>query len=247
MKILRWILIAVVVLLIVAVAGFVIWAEMPLGPMPEALAALESDATVTVGTDPWLSFTPTNQSPTTGLILYPGGRVDYRSYAPAARAIAEQGYFVVIPRMPLNLAVFSPGKAADVMAAHPEIEQWVVGGHSLGGAMAANFTFSNPDSVDGLAFWAAYPAGSNDLSSRTDLPLISIYGTEDMGLEGIEASPALLPTQTQWVVIEGGNHAQFGWYGSQPGDGVATISREEQQAQIVETTVAFLATIDHSY
>jgi len=244
MKILRWILIAVVVLLFVAIAGFVIWAETPLGPMPEALAALESDAAVTVETDPWLTFTPTGQTPTTGLILYPGGRVDYRSYAPPARAIAEQGYFVVIPRMPLNLAVFSPGKAADVMAAYPEIEQWVVGGHSLGGAMAAKFAYSNPDAMDGLAFWAAYPAGSNDLSNRTDLALISIYGTEDMGLEGIEASPALLPSQTQWVVIKGGNHAQFGWYGPQPGDGVATISREEQQAQIVEATVAFLATLN---
>ncbi len=240
MKILRWILITIVVLLIVAVAGFVIWAETPLGPMPEALAALESDAVVTVETDPWLTFTPTGQTPTTGLILYPGGRVDYRSYAPPARAIAEQGYLVVIPRMPLNLAVFAPGKAADVMAAYPEIERWVVGGHSLGGAMAANFAYSNPDSVDGLALWAAYPAGSNDLSNRTDLSLISIYGTEDMGLEGIEASPPLLPSQTQWVVIDGGNHAQFGWYGPQPGDGIATISREEQQAQIVAATATFL-------
>ena len=243
MKVLRWIRIAVVVLLIVAIAGFVIWAETPLGPMPEALAALESDAQVTVETEPWLSFTPTAQTPTTGLILYPGGRVDYRSYAPLARVIAEQGYLVVIPRMPLNLAVFAPGKAADVMAAHPEIDRWVVGGHSLGGAMAASFTYSNPDSVDGLAFWASYPADNNDLSNRTGLHLISIYGTEDMGLEGIEASPSLLPSQTQWVVIEGGNHAQFGWYGPQPGDGVATISREEQQAQVIEATVGFLESV----
>jgi dienelactone hydrolase len=242
-KILLWALAVIAALLVIASVGFVIWAETPLGPMPEALAALESDAQVTIETESWLSFKPTNQNPTTGLILYPGGRVDYRSYAPPARAIAEQGYLVVIPRMPLNLAVFSPGKAADVMAAYPEIDQWVVGGHSLGGAMAANFTNANPDVVDGLAFWAAYPAGSDDLSNRTDLPLISIYGTEDMGLEGIEASHPLLPAQTQWVVLEGGNHAQFGWYGPQPGDGVASISREEQQMEIIEATSTFLATL----
>jgi len=244
-RILIILLIALPALLVLAIAGFVIWADTPLGPMPAALAALESDAVVTVETDPWLEFSPADQTPTTGLILYPGGRVDYRSYAPPARAISEQGYLVVIPRMPLSLAVFAPGKAAEVLAAYPEIEQWVVGGHSLGGAMAANFTYSNPEPVDGLTLWAAYPAGSNDLTNHADLSLTSIYGTEDMGLEGIEASRPLLPPQTQWVVVEGGNHAQFGWYGPQSGDGVATISREQQQTQVVEATVAFLATLTH--
>lgn len=232
-----------ILLLVVAVVGFVIWAETPLGPMPEALAALESDAQVTVQTDPWLSFAPAGQQPATGLILYPGGRVDPRSYAPPAREIAAAGYLVIIPPMPLNLAVFAPGRAAKVMAAHPEIQRWVVGGHSLGGSMAANFVYKNPAVVDGLALWASYPAGSNPLT-EFDLPVLSIYGTEDMGLEGIEASKGLLPLQTQWVVIEGGNHAQFGWYGPQPGDGQASISREEQQAQIIEATLTFLHAIE---
>ena len=226
-------------LLVIASAGFVIWAETPLGPMPEALAALESGPDVQVETDPWLTFTPTDAQPTLGLILYPGGRVDPRSYAPPARQIAAAGYLVVIPPVPLNLAVFSPNIAAKVMAAHPEIEIWVVGGHSLGGSMAASFAYSHPDRVAGLVLWASYPAGNNPLADR-DLPVLSIYGTQDMGLEGIEASRDLLPAHTQWVVMEGGNHAQFGWYGPQPGDGEATISREEQQAQIVQATVAFL-------
>jgi pimeloyl-ACP methyl ester carboxylesterase len=97
-----------------------------------------------------------------------------------------------------------------------------------------------PEAVAGLVLWASYPPENNPLNDR-DLPVLSIYGTKDMGLEGIEANRGLLPPDTQWVVMEGGNHAQFGWYGPQPGDGEATISREAQQARIVEATVAFLA------
>ena len=155
MKILKRLGLAVLILLVVAVAGFVVWAEMPLGPMPEALTALQSDAQVAVETDPWLSFMPTGQAPSTGLIIYPGGRVDARSYAPLAHQIAAAGYLVIIPPMPLNLAVFAPGRAAAVMAAHPEIQRWVIGGHSLGGSMAANFVYTNPGLMAGLVLLAS--------------------------------------------------------------------------------------------
>ncbi len=239
MKIVKRILIALALLLLLATAGFVFWAENPLGPMSGALPALQSDAQVEVSTEPWLTFAPATHSPTTGLILYPGGRVAPRSYAPLARQITAAGYLVVIPPMPLNLAVFAPGRADDVIAAHPEIKHWVIGGHSLGGSMAANFVYNHPESVDGLLFWASYPAGNNPLAGL-NLPILSIYGTEDMGREGIEARRGLLPPHTEWVVIQGGNHAQFGWYGLQPGDGEALISREEQQAQILQATLNFL-------
>ncbi len=132
-------------------------------PMPEALAALESDELVTVETEPWLIFTPTESTPTTGFIFYPGGKVDYRSYAPQARAIAEAGYLVIIPEMPLNLAVFNANAANDIITAYPDIENWAIGGHSLGGAMAAKYVYDNPDTMNGLVLWASYPAGSNDL------------------------------------------------------------------------------------
>lgn len=242
MKRLRIVLIGLLVVLVLAVGGFVIWAETPLGPMPEAIAALESNADVMVQTDPWLLFAPTGKTPTVGLIFYPGGRVDPRSYAPAARAIALQGYLVVIPPVPLNLAVFAPDIAADVIATNPSIKQWFVGGHSLGGAMAASFAYNNPESVDGLVLWASYPASPSDFSQRPDFPVLSAYGSADMGLEGIEASRALLSSTTDWVEIAGGNHAQCGWYGTQPGDNPATISREDQQAQLIAATVDFLAT-----
>jgi pimeloyl-ACP methyl ester carboxylesterase len=236
-----WLLLLLPVLLI---AGFLVWAATPLGPMPEALQALASGPDVTVQTEPWLAFQPVATAPATGFVLYPGGRVDYRSYAPTARAIAAQGYLVVIPSMPLSLAVLAPDRAAEVMAAFPEIETWVIGGHSLGGAMAARYVYQNPGTAAGLVLWASYPPSSDDLSGRTDLAVLSLYGTLDSQAgEGILASRTILPADTAWVVIEGGNHAQFGWYGPQPGDRPATISREVQQVQIVEATVGFLASL----
>jgi pimeloyl-ACP methyl ester carboxylesterase len=229
------------ILLAVLVGGFVLWGETPAKPMPEALTALQSDAQVTVTTGKWIVFTPTASQPETGFIIYPGGRVDYRAYAPAAHQIAAQGYLVVIVHMPLNLAVTDAGAAADVIAAYPAIKHWAVGGHSLGGSMAANFAHSHPDAISGLVLWASYPAGSDNLSA-SGLKVLSISGTLD-GLSTpakIAASHALLPADTVWVPIEGGDHAQFGWYGPQSGDNPATISREEQQAQIVQATAEFL-------
>ena len=233
---------------LLAGGGFVIWAESTPSPMPEAVAALETPARsdeVLVTTRRWIVFRPIDGDPTAGLILYPGGRVASEAYAPTARAIADRGYLVVVVPMPLNLAVFAPDRAEDVLAAFPALGRWAVGGHSLGGAMAARFAHRHPSAVDGLVLWAAYPAGSDDLSGR-DLAVVSIYGTRD-GLatpEKLEASRPLLPAQTRWVAIEGGNHAQFGWYGAQNGDNPATISREAQTRQVVEATVELLANLE---
>ena len=244
LKVLAWVLLAV---MLVGTVGFVAWAEATPPPMQEALDALTSSATVTVSTDGWLVFQPAAGETTTGFIFYPGGRVDPRSYAPAARAIAEAGYLAIITPVPLNLAVFSPNAADKVMAAYPQISHWAVGGHSLGGAMAANYVFNHlnhTEKVDGLVFWAAYPAGNNSL---VDYPgaITSIFGTLDglATVEQVDASRSLLPPQTLFVPIDGGNHGQFGWYGEQSGDNPATISRADQQAQTVTATLALLAAL----
>lgn len=232
------------IIVFLSIGGFVFWASDALGPMPEALAALGSDDLVTVETEPWLIFKPTNNMPTTGFIFYPGGKVDYRSYAPQARAIAEEGYLVIIPEMPLNLAVFGANAADDIVTAYPNIEQWAIGGHSLGGAMAAKYVYDKPNTMAGLVFWAAYPAESNSLTEST-IPISSIWGNLD-GVatpEKITASQPFLPSDTIWIEIDGGNHAQFGWYGDQDGDNPATISREEQQIQTVEATVTLLESL----
>ncbi len=244
MRVIKRILLALLVVLLLAVAGFTAWAYTPLGPMPEALTALQPDAAVQVAMSPWLTFAPAGGQPTTGFIIYPGGRVDARAYAPAARAIAAQGTLVVIVPMPFNLAVTNAGAADRVIAAHPEIRHWAVGGHSLGGAMAANYVYTHPDAVQGLVLWAAYPAGNNSLADRS-LAVTSIYATAD-GLataDKIDASRPLLPANTRYVAIQGGNHAGFGWYGPQGGDGQAAISRAEQQAQVVAATVEVLKAV----
>jgi pimeloyl-ACP methyl ester carboxylesterase len=234
-----WLLLLIPLLLL---GGFIIWAMTPLGPMPQALAAKQSDSTVTFEENQWYVYQPVDGTPDTGLIIYPGGRVDPRSYAPLARDIARRGYLAVIVPMPLNLAVFAPGRAQEVIAAYPQIENWAIAGHSLGGAMGAKFAFDNPALLDGMALWASYPASNNDLSTY-DLSVSSIYGTLDSVAdpEVLASSKALLPPATQWVPIEGGNHAQFGWYGDQPGDQPAAISRPAQQAQVIEATLSLLA------
>jgi pimeloyl-ACP methyl ester carboxylesterase len=237
----KTILLIIAAVLLIGAVVFFIWASNPLGPMPETDLALQSSNQIDVQTNPWLTFSPTETEPDTGLILYPGGRVDPRSYAPLARAIAEDNYLVVIPPMPLNLAVFNPAAADDIITTYDEVTNWVIGGHSLGGAMAANYAYNNPGAVDGLILWASYPAENNSLADQTDLPVLSIYGTEDGQAAELAAAAGRLPPATLWTVIEGGNHAQFGWYGPQSGDGEAAISREEQQSQIIQATTALLA------
>ena len=236
-----WALLSLPVILIV---GFMVWAYTPPAPMPEALAVMQSDARVKVEASSTVTFTPADGQPTTGLIFYPGGRVDPRAYAPAAHAIAEMGYFVAIVPMPLNLAFFAPDSALGVIEQNPSIQHWVIGGHSLGGAMAARFASTHPNAVGGLALWAAYPDSGDDLS-ESDLQVVSIYGTRDglVTADKIGDSRRLLPRSTRWVAIEGGNHAQFGWYGSQSGDNDATIDRLEQQAQTIRAVLRLLESV----
>jgi pimeloyl-ACP methyl ester carboxylesterase len=215
-------------------------------PMPEALDALASGDGVEVVTEPWLAFRPLDAEPTVGLIFYPGARADARAYAPIAKDIAREGYHVVVVPMPLNMAIFDPGAAGRVIETYPDIERWVVGGHSLGGAMAASFARNHPDGVDGLVVWAPYYLlGHPDLSG-SDLEVVTVYGTLD-GLippERIEASRPYLPDDARWIAIEGGNHAQFSWYGGQTSDNPATISRETQQQEAISATLSLLATLE---
>jgi hypothetical protein len=241
---LKFILFGIALVLGIATVGFLVWAETPLAPMPESIALLQSDSQVQVNEAGWIVFQPVNADPDTGLIIYPGGRVDPRAYAPIAHAIAQQGYLVVIVPMPLNLAVLGVDRAKEVMAAYPEIQHWAIGGHSLGGAMAAHFAYKHPHLVQGLLLWAAYPPKSDDLSGQS-LKTVSILGSLD-GLgtaQGVEKTRHLLPQETQYLVIQGGNHAQFGSYGKQPGDAEAAIPRSDQQAQAVRATLDLLANL----
>ena len=245
-----FIALGIVLLILVIAAGAALAVLNSRGQaQPEAIAALQSDALVTVsqvaGQD-WHVFAPATGSVSTGLILYPGGFVDPVAYAPIAREIAARGYLVVLDPMPLNLAVTDIESADAIIAAHPKIDHWAIGGHSLGGAMAAEFSYNNAGAVAGLVLWAAYPAANTDLSTLP-LKVVSIYGDADgvASIADVTGAAERLPADARFVLIPGGNHTQFGAYGQglQRGDNPATISREEQQSQIVEATVELLATI----
>jgi hypothetical protein len=231
--------------LLFVLAAVGVWLATPASATPEARAALTSDETVLVDASRWLAFRPASGEPRAGLVFYPGGRVDPAAYAPLARAVAAAGYQVVIVPMPFNLAVLDADAAAGVIAAYPEVTRWAVGGHSLGGSMAARFARGHTGLVKGLALWAAYPDGADGLAD-SGLAVVSIYGTRD-GVATpaeIEASRPLLPADTDWTPIEGGNHAQFGLYGAQAGDGEPQVSATEQQARTVAATVDLLQRLE---
>ena len=232
-------------LLLVFVALLLILAlqlTAPIGElMPEARAALESDSRVQVSTSPWLVFTPGSQDFGAGLVFYPGGRVAPEAYAPLARALAEAGYLAVITPMPLNLAVLNWTAADGVIEAYAQVDTWVIAGHSLGGAMAARYAQANPDTIAGLVLLAAYPEAELSLQGL-DLAVATIYGDRDglATLDEIEGSFAQLPADARKVLIAGGNHAQFGWYGAQANDLSARISHGEQAAQVIEAMLSLL-------
>lgn len=222
----------------IVVMGFIIWAGSALGPEPAALAALRSDDHVTVSLDKYAVLQPASRKISTALVFYPGARVDYRSYAAPLRRIAAEGYLVILLPVRLNLALFDVNAADRPISAFPEIRHWVVGGHSMGGTAAAAYA-GRHRGIDGLVLWASYPANKTLMNSN--LQILSVYGTLDMsGVEAFEASRANLPSTAKYVIIDGGNHAQFGDYGFQPGDKEAAIPSLEQQKQVVEATVKFL-------
>jgi hypothetical protein len=180
----------------------------------------------------------------TGLVFYPGARVDPRAYARLLRPVAEAGYPVVIVKQPYNLAILGIG-AADRWVGDTDdgVDRWVVGGHSLGGAMAGSYASRERDELVGLLFYAAFPAG--DLSDR-DLAVVSVSGTRDgLATPGkIADSVADLPPTAELVAIEGAIHAHFGDYGSQRGDGEPSIDRDTAQREIVTATLEFLERVE---
>lgn len=244
MKILKRVVLTLLIFVILVIIGFVLWAETPSQPTEIALQALISGAQVIVTEhSDFITFEPANQRTSTGFIFYPGGRVDYRAYAPVLREIAEQGYFVAVVKVKLNLAIFDTNAADAVIDGNPHIGQWAVGGHSVGGVAAGIYAREHLDVVRAIAFWASYPADGSFKDSN--IPVLSLHGTQD-GLASevdIASARALLPAETKYVTIEGGNHSQFGSYGLQPGDNPATISPDEQWRQVAEATVQLLASL----
>jgi len=240
-KFIKYTFIGFISIIILGILGMLIWSKTGTYPArQDALSALQSTDRVTITQDNWIVFEPEMEAET-GLIFYPGGLVEPTAYAPVLHQIAEEGVLVVITPMPLNLAIFNTGAANDVIEAYPQISTWILAGHSLGGASAAIFAENNPERIDALALWDSYPPDSADLSDDP-IPVISIFGTTDNfpNTENFNEKKHLLPADTVFIGIEGANHAQFGDYGPQKGDVVASISLAEQHEKVAEIMLDFI-------
>jgi hypothetical protein len=191
----------------------------------QTVFAPEKNVTITTLGDGNVLFMP--EKPVAGFVFYPGGKVEYTAYTPLMEACAARGIACVLVEMPFNLAVFDVDAAKGIVGAYPEITDWYIGGHSLGGSMAASYISENPNEFKGLILLGSYSTA--DLS-QSDIAVLSVYGSEDsvMNKEKYNECKSNLPENFKEVIVEGGCHAYFGMYGAQDGDGSPTISNVEQ-------------------
>jgi len=203
-----------------------------------AIEDMEFTSELSVESETWedgtLVFPP--EEAETGLIFYPGGKVEYLAYQPLMQALAAEGILCVLVEMPFNLAVLDVDAADGIQEEYPEIEEWYIGGHSLGGSMAASYVADHTDEYEGLVLLASYSTAE---LADSGLNVISIYGSEDQVLnrEKYEKNQINLPADFNEYVIDGGCHAYFGVYGYQEGDGTPSISNQQQ----IELTAQQLA------
>lgn len=235
---------------VVLVVAAIVWVAVtawlrPFTAVEPALAAMTSDAAVTVTeTATQVRLEPSGEVSGTAVFFQPGAKVEARAYAAVLRPLAEAGHAVVIAKQPLGVAFLALGAYDDARAAVPRAERWVVGGHSLGGVVAATEADAADDDavapVVGLLLYASYPAG--DVSGSLTAAVESVSASRD-GLstpEKIDASKADLPPDAGFTVIDGAVHAFFGDYGPQPGDGTPTVSHDDARQQISGATVVFV-------
>ncbi len=226
-------------ILLSTVAGFLIYASDYYRATKIAATAFSSDLVEERElSDGSVALIPSGEAKT-GFIFYPGGKVEHTAYLPLLRELAGNGILAVVLKVPLNLAILDSNAADSVTEEFPQIGEWYLGGHSLGGSVASMYAEGHPDSVKGLVLLGAY--STSDLSGAS-FPVLSIYGSEDkvMNREKYEECKANLPAILKEYVISGGNHAFFGMYGNQAGDGNASVSNEEQ---IRETAIHILSLI----
>ncbi len=236
-----WILGSIGALLVVGIVGILIWSQVGvMAAEPEPLAAVRADDRIVITDDAaGIVLTPATGATGVGLVYIPGAKVDPWAYAATmAEVVADDGVTVVITEPWLNLAFFDLRGLDAFTSLAPDVDEWIVGGHSLGGVRACMLAAD----ADALALFASYCA--TDLSD-SGLPVLSISGSEDLLTtpEKIADARGLLPDDAVMEVIDGASHASFGAYGTQPGDGTPEISLDDMTSQLAELVGAFAVTV----
>lgn len=235
----KLIIISSVIAAVIAIAAGVMVYLLDFYPIDTeaAMSASPSYCTVIEYGDSLRAYEPSGEAKY-GLIFYPGAKVEYTAYEPLMEWLANDGVLCLLVKMPFNLAIFDKNAAFGMNSIYPEVEHWYIGGHSLGGAMAADFAAEN-SGIEGVVLLAAFP--SKELSD-TDMRVLSLYGSEDgiLNRKSYEKAKSKLPSDFTEQVIGGGNHAGFAFYGEQRGDGTASISAAEQTLQTADIIAGFI-------
>lgn len=240
-RLLTWTAGVLVVLLAVGVGAFAFWVSDPYEALPGSVERAEETVDVTVDDD-GVVLEPPEGEVDRAVVFYPGARVEPEAYAVTwAPVVAETGVGVVIARMPLNLSVLAPGRVEGAMDLL-EAREWYVGGHSLGGAMAAYAAGDDDLSTEGLILWGSYAVAGAGLAERGDQRVLSVSASEDAlaDPDTVRERGGDLPEDAVTVEIEGMNHAQFGDYGPQTADGTAQLENAEAWVRLAEETAGFL-------
>ncbi|USZ68154.1 alpha/beta hydrolase [Halorussus salilacus] len=235
----RGVAVALAVLLI-AVSGVAVYFSFPQQGHTSSVRSVQDDPRISVSSADGVGvLSPTETNSTTGLVFYPGARVApdayYRALAPL---VTRANVTVFVPTMPLNVALLDPDAAESIRTSHPHIRTWAVGGHSLGGVAACQYTDSNPGDVRGLVLLASYCNG--DVSDQS-LAVLSVTGSADTVLdrENYRAGRTRLPPNATFHEIRGMNHTQFGSYRGQRGDSRAPLSYDEAHRRLAEVLVSW--------
>lgn len=236
----RIILIIILTIILMVAIAFTYYVSDYYHADANAIAALNSTESYSVkNTADSITFTPKTNQSATGIIIYPGAKVEAESYSVLASELAGNGYTTILVKMPFNLAFFGTNKADDIIENHTEINSWVIGGHSLGGVFASEYALNHQDKIKGVVYLAAYP--STNASSAT-FKALSIRGSLDNLTQAEDLSENMdkFPANTNFITINGGNHYNFGDYGVQEGDNNSTITRKEQQQQTINAIIQFV-------
>ncbi|HFJ9445262.1 carboxymethylenebutenolidase [Bacillus thuringiensis] len=219
-------------ILLIGSISFFVWSQFSYKPTKEALSLVDDKK----GED-YIVFGEKDAK--IGVIFYQGAKVEAEAYSYLGEALAKDGYFVVMPKLPLNLAILGINEVDSVIEKYPEVQKWYVAGHSMGGAMISKYAFQHEEKVDGIIFLGSYPA--DDFSTKS-IPMLSIYGEVDAlaTVEKIDNNKKLMSKNTTMHMIKGGNHAHFGMYGEQKGDNASLITPKAQRDETVKVMEEWL-------